>query len=71
MAKELSDYALGSVPPFGELVRAALYVDAHLVEHQSVAFAAGTHTDSITMKTADLLALGPHTVVEVCRTAEA
>lgn len=66
MARDLRDYALGSVPPFGDLVRAALFLDQHLADHESVVFAAGTHTDSIKMKVADLRALGANTVLEVC-----
>lgn len=70
MARDLSGYALGSAPPFAELVGAPLYLDQHLADHETVVFAAGTHTDSIKMGVADLRALGPHTVVEVCRAKE-
>ena len=71
MARELPDFALGSVPPFAELVGAPLYLDTHIVEHDSVVFAAGTHTDSIRMAVSDLQALAPHEVVEICRTSGA
>lgn len=67
MQRDLPAFALGSVPPIGELAKAAVFVDHHLTGHGTVAFAAGTHSDSIRMRVADLLALGPHAVVEVCR----
>lgn len=70
MARDLPEFALGSVPPFGELAGAPLYLDTHLADHQTVVFAAGTHTDSIKMRVEDLRALGPHTVTEVCRARE-
>jgi Ala-tRNA(Pro) deacylase len=70
MAQDLRDYALGSVPPFSDLVGATLYLDRHLADHQTVVFAAGTHTDSIKMAVADLRALGPHDVGEFCRAKE-
>jgi Ala-tRNA(Pro) deacylase len=69
MSRELPNYAPGTVPPFGELVGAPLYLDAHLAEHETVVFGAGTHTDSIRMRTSDLRTLGPHTIVEICQTA--
>ncbi len=47
MSRDLPNYAPGTVPPFGELVGAPLYLDAHLAEHETVVFAAGTHTESI------------------------
>ena len=48
---------------------AQLYLDAHLAEHETVVFSAGTHTDSIRMRVSDLRTLGTHTIVEVCQTA--
>jgi Ala-tRNA(Pro) deacylase len=71
MARELPDYALGSVPPIAELVRAPLYLDRHLAEHDMVVFAAGTHTDSIKMTVSALRDLGPHEIVEVCHVSSA
>jgi Ala-tRNA(Pro) deacylase len=66
MAKELRDYALGSAPPFAELIKAPLFLDRHLAGHETVVFSAGTHTDSIRMRVEDLKGLGPHTVAELC-----
>ncbi|MGH2739482.1 MAG: aminoacyl-tRNA deacylase [Actinomycetota bacterium] len=67
MEADLSDYALGAVPPFGELVGAPLYLDEHLSAHETVVFAAGTHTDSIRMRVGYLPQLGTYELVEVCK----
>lgn len=69
MAHDLPDYALGSVPPFAELIGAPLFLDRHLADHEMVVFAAGTHTDSVRMTVSALRGLGPHELVEVCRTS--
>jgi len=47
----------GCVPPFGRPVfDMPLYVDAGLANAARIAFTAGSHTDSIVMRTADWLA---------------
>lgn len=70
MARDLPDFALGSVPPFGELADAVPFVDHHLAGHDTVVFAAGTHTDSIRIRVADVLALARNNLVEVCQTSD-
>jgi len=65
MAAEFPDYALGSVPPLAELIGARLFIDDALAAHETIVFAAGTHTDSIRMRVADLRALGPHTAAPI------
>lgn len=70
MQTEFPDFALGSVPPFPTLVGAPLFLDRHIAEHERVVFAAGTHTDSISVAVADLRELGPCSIVEVCRQPE-
>lgn len=70
MRADFPDYAPGSIPPFADLVGAPLVIDQHIASHERVVFAAGTHTDSISMRVADVRALGPHAVAEVCRVYE-
>lgn len=65
MAADFSEYALGSVPPLADLVGLPLYVDDALTAHETIVFAAGSHTDSIRMRTADLLSAGPHEVAMI------
>jgi Ala-tRNA(Pro) deacylase len=52
---------IGSVPPFGNLFNVSVYLDAHLLSTQDeIVFSAGTHHDSIRMKTTDYVAaVGP------------
>lgn len=68
MAQDLPGFELGSVPPIAELTGAPLYVDEHLLGHANVVFAAGTHRDSVRVKTAELTRLGALRV-EVCKRA--
>ena len=45
----------GALPPLGSLLGAPLYVDQELLQHETVVFAAGSQTESVQLKTADLL----------------
>lgn len=67
MADEMPDYRPGAVPPLPDLVGAPLYLDEHVASRPTVVFAAGTHTDSIRMKTQELVSVGRPRMVEVCR----
>jgi len=46
---------LGALPPLGSLLGAPLYVDLEVLQHETVVFAAGSQTESVQLKTADLL----------------
>jgi Ala-tRNA(Pro) deacylase len=61
------DCELGAMPPFGNLYGLPVYVDASLAEDDSIAFNAGTHTDTIQIKYTDFLHLVNPTIVEVAR----
>jgi len=51
---ELTGLVPGSVPPFGEpIFPFGLYVDTSITENESIAFNAGSLTDSIIMSVAD------------------
>jgi Ala-tRNA(Pro) deacylase len=58
---EATTCTIGSVPPFGNLFSIPVYLDKHLAQTQEeIVFSAGTHNDSIRMKTKDyLLAVKP------------
>jgi prolyl-tRNA editing enzyme YbaK/EbsC (Cys-tRNA(Pro) deacylase) len=45
----------GALPPLGSLLGAPLYVDQELLQHETVVFAAGSQTESVQVKTVDLL----------------
>jgi Cys-tRNA(Pro) deacylase len=57
---EITGCEVGSVHPFGNLHGLPTYMDASVLENESVNFNAGLHTVSIQMKTKDLVkAIGP------------
>ncbi|MCH8497904.1 MAG: YbaK/EbsC family protein [Marinobacter sp.] len=51
------DCEVGAMPPFGTLFGMSVYCCEALTEQPDLAFAAGTHTESIHMKTQDFLRL--------------
>ena len=51
------DCEVGAMPPFGNLFGMTVYCSEALSEQPELAFAAGSHTESIHMKTADFLNL--------------
>ena len=51
--EEVIGCKVGAVPPCGTLLGITTYVDSHLLDNEEIAFNAGKHTASITMKTAD------------------
>jgi Ala-tRNA(Pro) deacylase len=55
LLRDFPGFELGALPPLGSLLRAPLFVDQGVVAHETVAFAAGSQTESVQLKTADLL----------------
>ncbi len=53
------DCEVGAMPPFGNLFGMSVYCAETLTEQPELAFAAGSHTDSLPMKTRDFLNLVP------------
>jgi Ala-tRNA(Pro) deacylase len=51
LARDFADYQLGALPPLGTLVGASVYVDPEVLRHDTVAFAAGTQTESVKLPT--------------------
>lgn len=47
IAQELPGCELGAVPPLGSVLHTAVYVDPEVLKHPTVAFAAGTQTESV------------------------
>ena len=52
--RDFADYQLGALPPLAALLGASLYVDPEVLRHDSVAFAAGTQTESVKLRTEEL-----------------
>lgn len=55
LSRDFKEFELGAVPPFGELFHIPVYIDQRLLEHKTVVFTGGTHTDSIKMSVEDLM----------------
>src|SRR5215470_1320381 len=55
LRRDFPDIELGALPPLGSLLGAPLYVDQEVLEHETVVYAAGSQTDSVQTRTADLL----------------
>lgn len=58
------DCEVGAMPPFGNLCGMAVYCSEALTRQPDIAFAAGSHEESIHMKTEDFLALVDPVVIE-------
>jgi Ala-tRNA(Pro) deacylase len=55
LQRDFPDIELGALPPLGSLLGAPLYVDQEVLQHETVVFAAGSQTESVQIRTADLL----------------
>jgi Ala-tRNA(Pro) deacylase len=55
LRRDFPDIELGALPPLGSLLGAPLFVDQEVLQHETVVFAAGSQTESVQLKTADLL----------------
>jgi Ala-tRNA(Pro) deacylase len=54
LGRDFAGYQLGALPPLGELLGSEVYVDPEVLRHDTVAFAAGTQTQSVKMRTQEL-----------------
>jgi Ala-tRNA(Pro) deacylase len=60
-------FELGAVPPFGGPTGDRVIVDAKLAAHDFVVLDAGSHSESVRMRTSDLLLLAQADVADLCR----
>ena len=54
LRRDFPDIELGALPPLDSLLGAPLYVDQEVLKHETVVFAAGSQTESVQIRTADL-----------------
>ena len=66
LARSYSEFELGAVPPFGGGHHDRVVVDRRLAERDSLVLEAGTHEQSVRMRTADLVRLTEATVADIC-----
>lgn len=66
LSRDFKGFELGAIPPFGALFNnIPVYVDKRLLDHESVIFTGGTHTDSIKMNVKDLVKIADAEVVDL------
>ena len=70
LLRDFPGIELGALPPLGSLLGAPLYVEQEVLQHEAVVFAAGSQTESVQVKTADLLHDEQVTAVPLIRQAD-
>lgn len=66
LENDYPEFELGSVPPVGGAHRDPVVVDRRLTEHAKIVLEAGTHGESVRLRTADLLLVSRAIVADVC-----
>ena len=66
MAHDYPEFALGAVPPLGGTRDDPVLVDRRLAEHEWLVFEAGTHDESVRMRTKDLLRIAQAQTADLC-----
>ncbi|HEX9713552.1 MAG TPA: YbaK/EbsC family protein [Actinomycetota bacterium] len=56
MKRDYPRFELGAVPPLADLLHTPVFVDEELARHETIVFADGLQSESVQMRTADLLA---------------
>jgi Ala-tRNA(Pro) deacylase len=70
LARDYPEFDLGAVPPFGGTSRDRVLVDRRVAERESVVLEAGSHDESIRLRTDDLVRLSGAQVVDICSEEE-
>jgi Cys-tRNA(Pro) deacylase len=67
LARDYKEFELGAVPPLGGKSKDRVLVDTKLAGRDSVVIEAGSHDESVRLKTADLIRLTEAQVADICR----
>jgi Ala-tRNA(Pro) deacylase len=70
LGRDFAAYQLGALPPLGALLGSEVYVDPEVLGHDTVAFAAGSQTESVRMRTQELFGGQQVTTVPLVRQAD-
>jgi Ala-tRNA(Pro) deacylase len=70
LSRDFAGYQLGALPPLGALLGSELYVDPEVLGHDTVAFAAGSQTESVKMRTQELFGSQQITTVPLVKQAD-
>jgi Ala-tRNA(Pro) deacylase len=54
LGRDFPGFELGALPPLGSLLSVPTYVDPEVMEHETIAFAAGSRTESVKARAEDL-----------------
>jgi Ala-tRNA(Pro) deacylase len=66
LALAYPSFELGAVPPFGGPLGDRVVVDKQLAFYDSVVFEAGSHSESVRLKTTDLLVVAEAEIADLC-----
>lgn len=67
LARDYKDFELGAVPPLGGKSKDRVLVDTKLAERDSIVIEAGSHDESVRLRTADLIRVTEAQVADICR----
>jgi Ala-tRNA(Pro) deacylase len=67
LKRDYGEFELGAVPPLGGGSRDRVLLDRSLAERESIVVEAGSHDESVRIKTADLVRLTEAEVADICR----
>jgi Ala-tRNA(Pro) deacylase len=67
MAHDYPEFALGAVPPIGGARRDPVIVDRKLAKREWLVFEAGSHDDSVRVRTQDLLRITAAKTADLCQ----
>src|SRR6185437_706944 len=70
LLRDFPGFELGALPPLGSLLGTPLFVDQEVLQHETVVFAAGSQTESVQLRTADLLQHEQATAVPLIKQAD-
>ena len=66
LASQYPEFELGAVPPLGGARNDRVLMDEHLRHVESVVLEAGTHEQSLRIRTADLAAIAGARIADIC-----
>jgi Ala-tRNA(Pro) deacylase len=67
LAREYPEFELGAVPPIAGAHRDRVLIDRRLLEQDSVVLEAGTHEQSLRLKTTDLARIAEAGLADLCQ----
>jgi Ala-tRNA(Pro) deacylase len=70
LARDFPGYQVGALPPLGALLGSEVFIDPEVLEHDLVVVAAGSQTESVRIRTRELLAGEQVTTVPLIELAD-